>query len=311
MRRRKFLNKISYIEDKNLYAYCNEIRNFDIINKQIESKRENLDYYIEIEDSIYGYEIKDIEPLSNIYGFNFFAVNFLFKNISHSFNEKEDVVIKKLILNLHQQIEKKQGYYIIKIPSFNNMLINQINLLDKKLLFAGGTVCYYITDLKERHYEQDGLLIKLATKADKIKYHDELIDLSEASFKNFFGQYHISYVTRHKAHLIYKNWAKKYVENYDENNLFIAYQGEKVVGFIAFDKTEYSYEIVLNCVDENYRGLKIYERMLNKCVNYCLIDRKLITVSTQIDNIFPQRAWINNGFKPYNTFYLFHYNNLR
>ena len=78
----------------------------------------------------------------------------------------------------------------------------------------------------------------------------------------------------------------------------------------TISETEYTIELVLNAVDKAYGNNKIYERIVRYATKYALEKNKLSTVSTQFDNFFVQRAWINIGYKPYYSFYLFHLNNI-
>lgn len=303
------INRLSYIEDKNLLAYCTEKRDYKIISDYINNNKEILDFKIEEYKSLIGYKINKINQLTEIYEQDFYSVNFFFENITHEFNEEDNLKIGSLIQHFANQLSEKKGYYIIKVPSSNTMLINQINKLHQKYIFAGGTVCYYTKKIIEKEFKQDGLIIKLASKKDKEKYREELLKLGRKSFEKYFGQYHISYITREKAPLIYENWVNDYLENND-GYLLVAFYQDKLCGFLTLDETDHSLEMVLSGVDENFRGLKIYERMIREGVKLALNKNKLSTLSTQFDNYFVQRAWINIGFKPYYSFYLYHFNNL-
>lgn len=302
---------ISYIEDKNLLAKSFNDRNYDNINCIINNlvEKNELNYY----ENGLGYKIKKIEQLSEIYNHNFFAINFYFSNLEPFFDEKKKNKFNKMVTSLRKTLEEKEGYFIIKIPSHIPNLINSLQIIfDKNIMFTGGTICYSINKKAPDLELDDDLKLKILEFEEYEKYSESVKNLSYESFKNYFGQYHISDYTRPQAPMIYKNWIRDFFKNINDNNrIIVAEIKGKVVGFLTLYKDSNACEIVLNGVDKNFRGNKIYERMSRLGVNYSNENGKICTVSTQFDNIFPQRAWINIGFKPFYSFYLFHYNNIR
>ena len=236
-------------------------------------------------------------------------MNFSFKNIEHEFNDKQGKLMESLVKHLSITMSNIRGYFIIKVPADNLMLIDQLNIHVNKQIFAGGTVCYYTKELRPKNFPQDDLNIRYITKEEKIKYRDQLLILGRKSFENYFGQYHISYITRGSAPIIYENWVDDYI-NTDSEDILLATYGEDIAGFLTIEKQPHAMEMVLSAVNEKYRGAKVYERMIRAGVELSLKNNKLATLSTQFDNYLVQRAWVNIGFKPYYSFYLMHYNNL-
>jgi len=301
--------KTSYIEDKNLIAYCVDKRDYSEITLLIKENKKSFDYIVEDGEDIFAYKIKKISQLTNIYKKDIFAVNFSFNNIEHEFNEKQVKLMERLVKQLSTTMNNINGYCILKVPSDNLMLIDQLNICLSCNIFAGGTVCYYTKELRPRKFEEDGLSIRLITKKEKIKFKDQLLTLGRKCFEDYFGQYHISYVTRDKAPLIYENWVEDYILS-DSEDILIATYGNDIAGFLTIDNQPHVIEMVLSAVNEKYRGAKVYERMIRAGVELSLNNNKLATLSTQFDNYLVQRAWVNIGFKPYYSFYLMHYNNL-
>lgn len=300
----------SYIEDKNILAYCVEKRKFDTISEYIENSKDKFSFYIENKDEIYGYKINKIKQLSEIYGEDFYSIIFYFKNIDHFFNEEQNLIIDELIKELNNRVNMLKGYFILKVPSDNTMLINSINIHVKKSIFAGGTICYSAKELRNKEFDEDSLVIRSFSKEEKVCNKEEIVKLGAKSFEKYFGQYHISYCTREKAPLIYKNWVDNIVDNGISKDMIVALYNDSIVGFLTLEDTEYTTEMVLSAVDERYRGLKIYERMIREGVKISFENKKIATLSTQFDNFLVQRAWINIGFKPYYSFYNFHINNI-
>lgn len=301
---------ISYIEDKNILAKAFKAKNYESINIIITDmvKKNDLDYY----ENGLGYKIKKIDQLSEIYDADFFSINFYLMNVNPFFDEEMINYFNKMIKNLKKLLEEKEGYFIIKVPSHIPNLINSLRIIfEENSIFTGGTVCYFIDHEVSNLKVEDKIKIKMLKFEEYEKYNETIKDLSYESFKNYFGQYHISDFTRPKAPIIYKNWIRDFFKNSNNNDrMIVAEKNNKIVGFLTLYKNKNAYEIVLNAIDGNYRSDKIYERIVRFAVNYSMRNNKICTVSTQLSNIFAQRAWVNVGFKPYYSYYLFHYNNL-
>jgi len=300
---------MSYIEDKNALAYSLDKRDFSIIDSIIEKDKNNLNFYIEEDNKLFGYKIKMVEQLTNIYGYNVYVVNFYSKNISHSFNLEEDKLVSNVIKNLAEHLEKIKGYIIMKVPSDNLMLIGQCNIHLKNIIFAGGIVCYYANKINSKEFDDDGLNIGLISKEKKHELKDKIVPIIKESFKEYYGQYHISHITREKANIIYENWIEEYI-NSDEENIIIAEYNNEIAGVLSIDDDKFAIELVLSGINTKFRKMKIYERLIRYGVNLSLSKNKVVSTSTQFDNYSVQRAWINSGFKPYTSYYVYHISNI-
>jgi len=301
--------KTSYIEDKNLLAYCVDRRDYSEITGIIKENINKFDYIVEDGEDIFAYKIKKISQLTNIYNYDVYAINFFFNNIEHEFNNKQGKLMKSLVEHLSNAMNNVKGYFIIKVPSDKLMLIDQLNIYVNKSIFAGGTVCYYTKKLMPKKFQEDDLFIRFITKDEKIKFKDQLLASGRKSFQDYFGQYHISYITRAKAPIIYENWVEDYINSNNEDIILATY-GNDVAGFFTVDNQPKVIEFVLGAVNEKYRGANIYERMIRVGALISINNNKLVTISTQFDNYVAQRSMVNIGFKPYYSFYLMHYNNL-
>ncbi|MZK52786.1 hypothetical protein [Clostridium beijerinckii] len=300
---------ISYIEDKNILANCIDKRDFSIIENIIEDDKSNLNFYIEKDDILFGYKIKMVEQLTRIYGYNVYVVNFYSKNISHSFNSAEDNIISKVMEELSVQLKILKGYIIMKVPSDNIMLISQCNIHLKNIIFAGGIVCYYANKINSKDFEDDGLKISIISKEKKHELKSKIVPIIQESFKEYYGQYHISHITREKANIIYENWIEEYI-NSNEENIIVAEYNNEIAGVLSIDDNEYAIELVLSGINTKFRELKIYERLIRYGISLGLSKNKIVTTSTQFDNFSVQRAWINSGFKPYSSYYVYHLSNM-
>lgn len=300
---------MSYIEDKNILAHSIDKRDFSIIDNIIEDNKINLNFYIEKDNILFGYKIKIVEQLTKIYGYSVYVVNFYSKNISHSFNSDEDSVISRVMEDLSVQIKILKGYIIMKVPSDNIMLISQCNIHLKNVIFAGGIVCYYANKINSKEFKDDGLKISVISKEKKNELKFKLVPIIQESFKEYYGQYHISHITREKANIIYENWIEEYV-NSDKENIIVAEYNNEVAGVLSIDDDKYAVELVLSGINKKFRELKIYERLIRYGISLGLSKNKIITTSTQFDNYSVQRAWINSGFKPYSSYYVYHISNM-
>ena len=301
----------AYIEDKNLLAKCTDRRDFSPISTYIQANKKKFSFYAEEANCLYGFDCKRIDNLSKLYNTNMFAINFFYDiDDGGSFDSQEIDVVSKMFVHLQRELDENRGYYILRVPSSNIHLLHHLKLINNKMIFAGNTICYYSKYMPEKLFAEDGLTIEVAKKSNLRDYREVIMNLSKESFDKHFTQYHISDFTKEKAPTIYSNWIKDFLDNEQKDDLIVARVDDNLVGFLAFEEKEESCEIILNCVDEKFRGKKVYERMLRHCVTSALNKNKFVTISTQLNNYFPQRAWVNCGFKPYHSFYLMHYNSI-
>lgn len=303
------MGSISYIENKNLLASAFDSKNYDEISRYIYEIKDEMDYYTLFDHGLAGYRIIKIPQLTKLYAFNVYAVSFYFVNIPHEYSESYNSKMAVMVNHFKNKVKKLYGYIIIKVPSSNSMLINQLNQTGLNYINAGATVCYYSRKEINNASDEESLIIRMATKQDKLDYWNDLIDLGRESFKDYFGQYHISHITREKAPEIYKNWVEQTLKEEKENNLVIALSNNKLVGFITLEENEKTIEIVLNAVDKKFRGMKIYTKSIKYVLDYTIDKKKISIISTQLDNYIPQQSWVSNGYKPYHSFYLYHLNN--
>lgn len=299
-----------YIEDKNIIAKCYKNREYEDLKNKIDEEKSQYNVYINRDEIGVGYKIKEIDSLSRIYKNKFFAVEFALCNYNCK-NTSLENIFKEIFINLCSDINKRSGYYILKIPCEFESLLNSFNKYISNTIFTGGTVCYYWDkDIASEININDELDIRKINKSEAEKLKIKLMELSKKSFTNYVGQYHIAEYTKIKAPIIYEEWVESYIDNM-KDTLYVAFLKENPVGFLTVESTDFSNEMVLSAVDESVRGRKIYERMIRKCVEDSKEDKKIVTLSTQFNNYLVQRAWINIGFKPYHSFYTFHVNNIR
>lgn len=304
------MRRSSYINDWGLLARATADRNDELLFNAVENQKNTLDWYAEEDDHLFGFRIESSESLSNVFGFKTFMVNFFFKNVAFDFDQNNVEVYKGLILNIKKKIDNIPGYYILRVPTSNVNLIDSINNELHNTIFCGSSVLFLCTSAKDETLVNDGIVVQKAGENDIAKNKETLLKMGFESFSSYFGQYHISRITRDKAPILYENWTKEYIED-GRGTIIVAKDNQKVAGFLACEESQHSFEMVLSAVDENYRGNKIYERMIREGTRIALEKNKIATLATQVNNYPVQRAWINIGFKPYFSFYMMHINCLR
>lgn len=299
------MRKSSYINDWGLLARATVDRNDQLLFNAVESQKSSLEWFEEFDNQLYGFRVENSKSLSELFGFSTFMVNFFFKNVAFDFDPSRAEVYKRLVLRLREKVYDTPGYYILRIPTSNVNLIDSINNELQNTIFCGSSVLFLCTSVKDEISINDGIVVQEAGEADIAKDKNTLLKMGFESFNSYFGQYHISRITRDKAPILYEKWTKEYIED-GRGIIIVAKDNQKVSGFLACEESEHSFEMVLSAVDGNYRGNRIYERMIREGTRIALEKGKIATLATQVNNYPVQRAWINIGFKPYFSFYMTH-----
>lgn len=106
----------------------------------------------------------------------------------------------------------------------------------------------------------------------------------------------------------YYQWVKNSFKGYADGIVTAELSGD-VVGFITYkinDVDDSTSTIVLNAVDPNHMGKKVYENMLKKAMIDILKSSTKIRIGTQVDNIPVQRSWQKFGYKLIDVKYILH-----
>lgn len=307
-------NKNVYTPNKGLLASynCNKIP-ADKLEEVLDNIVPQMNSFVKGEDYLFGYKISPVSVLSKLFEFNVFSVDFIGYDKWKKNDPEGKEKIKELIEKLKEDMEKEKGYYILKTPMENIILISQFNETLSSLMNAGSTV-YYVNnrrnnnslELKNSHLE-----FKFLAYEEKEKFRNDLIRLTEEGFGDYFGQYNISHITRDKADEIYPNWIRQLVNSDNiETKILMALNSDKPIGYIVINEDEYCVDIVLNTIDRAYWNEGIYSDMVKYICSF-VDESKPIIASTQTNNYGSQNAWIKNGFRIFNSFYTFHFNNLK
>lgn len=264
-------------------------------------------FSIEFGGEKFAYNIHKNEPLSTLYSFNVFMVDFVFTSIDTLHEKNQYFVLGKLMENLNEQILSKPAYYVFRIPTNIVDLLKSYNENFDKSVFCGGIVTYISMDkrikerpeIKARIFETDKIYIR--------ENKSELINIAKQAFEIYQGQYHISSVTEYKAGEIYTNWLKKAFDNLSETTKLLVSEFEgKPAAFFLYEEDELCGRGILGGVSSKFRKTGSYKGLLSEALNIASRSNKYLTTGTQFDNFIVQRAWGKMGMSPCTSYYNFH-----
>lgn len=298
------MSKISYTGKIDLLAVGYASKNWEIVKKSIKDSKDGLTYYIEKDENIYGYEIRENIPLSRLYGFRIRVVDFEFSYINDVLSSEENEILNELFLKIKDTIEVEPAYYTFRVPTAIMGVLMMINKYFPLAFMCGGIISY-ITAEKTQYSNKCGNITGFFASEDYISEHkDELVQLSKKIFKMYRGQYHISPVTASKAMEIYSDWVINSFENNDK--FFIVECEGNIAGYATLTEEENVCKAVLGGVSDDYRNMGIYNNIIRSCVDYTNEKNKLFIIGTQFENLIVQGTWTSMGLKPFTSFYNFH-----
>lgn len=303
------MSKVSYLYDiSNLgVAFMNE--SFENIKEIIWNEKVKYSYKVPNVNEVYGYHIHRNEPLTNIYGFDFYMVDFIFSDISKVHNDYDYKNIRLMYLHLKEYIKSNKGYYNFRIPTHIVDLIKVHNDTFKENLLCGGIVTYISSKcdnlLKNCNSNSDYKILEADVNYLK-KHNEKLKSISAEAFGKYQGQYHISNVTQEKASEIYRDWIDKgFLKDNGEKVIVAEYKNE-LAGFWTYSQSESSYMTGLTGVGHKYRNLGIYSKMLETALSYAHNNGKFMTIGTQFDNFIVQQVWNKYNMLPFISHYSVH-----
>lgn len=302
------MEPVSYICDVELMgsAYLN--KNYETLRAQIKNSQ-FITYSLNVGDDIFGFYIHKNEPLTRIYKFDVFMVDFLFSSTSRLHADMQEQIITKLLTEINNYIKQNKGYYNFRIPSNIVDLNKCFNKVFHNFIFCGGLITYLNTNLKNRKDDNNKRDVSVLIPNKKyLQEHDlEITQVAKEAFENYQGQYHISYVTSEKAGEIYIDWVKKgFSERIDSEKIIVAEHNNEVVGFWTYVESNKSLQTGLTGVSSKYRNLGIYSKMLDEALRESQNSGKFITIGTQFDNLIVQRVWNKVGMVPYLSYFNIH-----
>lgn len=304
------MSVISFVDNT-----CKYIRNFinrdyNELSKEIINKQTQLTYSVYEKDILYGYKIEQNTPLTELYGADFYSVRFCFANIDTMHNVEQEKCMITIMRRLQEMIEKKTGYYNLRIPTHIIDAVRAYNQVFTSAIFCGGTVEQYIFKRKVENNNRNHFDIFWADASYIRMFRKHLMDMTYKSFESYQGQYHISHVTDIKAGKVYENWIRDSLSDASEHKIVIAEKKGKPIGFMTVGEDDYCVEVILSAVSEEYRQYGGYKAMIAYIINYAYRESKCFIIGTQFDNFIVQGVWNSFGLNPFYSIYNIHIDNL-
>lgn len=299
--------KISYIDNDIKYAKAYIKRDYSEISDEIKESLNDLSFFFENGEQIYGYSITQNALLSEVYKNDFFAVHFCFRNIDTLHNPEQEKCIGKLLEHLMRHISETKGYYNLKLPTNIVDLIRAYNRLERyPFIFCGGTVQQYIYRKAVPDSNKNGLHVFIADKEYITAHREELLTMTYNSFESYQGQYHCSYAISDRAGEIYKHWINESLQPESEDRIIVAEYSNVPIGFVTTKEDDFAVVGVLSAVSDEYRQYGAYKAMIAYIINYANEKQKSFITGTQFDNFIVQGVWNSLGMKSYYSFYNIH-----
>lgn len=208
-------------------------------------------------------------------------------------------------LALVNEAARALGVQMITVRVDSNAL-RRVQELEEDGFRLMDTLAYYGRDLAdplEPAPAPANEIIRLATPEDKTA----IARVALAAFTNFIGHYHADVrLSAVAADAAYVEWAVNSAAHCsDSSPVLVALVDGKIVAFLTLNLA--SAEIILNAVHPDEQGKGTYGRLIDKAVE---TSRKAgltqLTVSTQLNNLTPQRTWVRRGFRMLYSRYTLH-----
>jgi len=277
------------------------------IRNMILSEKVACTFYLDENNERYGYYIHLNEPLTKVYGFDVFMVDFVFSKMSLLHGEQQENSLKKLLNELSHFIASHRGYYNFRVPTHFVDLIRAFNEIINNSIFCGGLVTYIYKENKQ--IDISNIKAKIFVPNDEyiLNHKNDLISIAKSAFGKYQGQYHISAVTSDKASNIYTDWiAKSFETNSNKQKLIVAECDSRLAGFWTYEEDNIGQYTGLTGVSSEYRRYGAYNGMIETALNIASSQKKFMTIGTQFDNYVVQRVWGKLGLIPFLSYYNFH-----
>lgn len=168
------------------------------------------------------------------------------------------------------------------------------------------TLVYYARNLSlpfDKPALPSGEVVRLATTDDA----PAVARVARAAFTDYLGHYHSDpRLSSVAADAAYVEWAENSIARCSARTpALVAISGHRIIAFLTLDLD--SAEIVLNAVhpDENGRG--VYGRLIDHAIEIARgAGLAELSVSTQLNNVTVQKAWVRRDFRITRSLYTLH-----
>jgi GNAT superfamily N-acetyltransferase len=138
----------------------------------------------------------------------------------------------------------------------------------------------------------------------------QIVEVGRVLFANYFGHYHADPMfDRAKVLEAYVDWVRRSCANRAvAEEIFVADHQGRIAGFVTMRLNDsQESEMVVGGVHPDYRGKSLYRDFLITGIEWSIKKGcARLVYSTQINNYTVQRAWVDVGLQPYQSFYTFH-----
>lgn len=300
------MSKVAYIDNSTLLGKCHIQRSYENLREIVLNHSDDYTFSFVNNGELFGFSIKQNEPLTKLYSFPCWVVKFIFSSVETLHSAEQEKLLCELVGNLKEKIENQKGYYNLRVPTHIVDLIKAINMGFKDIIICGGTVEEIHMGNLLQPAIKDGMSLFFADEEFVIENKRELQLMAYKSFEKYQGQYHISPVTSGKAGEIYSDWIANSLNDYHENSILIAQYNGETVGYCTIAENEDAVDAILSSVNEEKRGIGTYKAMISTLIKYAKDQNKMFVTSTQFDNYIVQGTWNSLGLRPFYSIYNLH-----
>lgn len=303
------MSEISYVLDIGKLGVAYIKKDYTHLRETIISNLDAVSFHIKTGTEYMAYDIHINQPLTELYGFNIWVVDFMFSGIDTLSKESQLKSITNLLEHLKVEVRNKKGYFNFRVPAHIMDLLTSFNMVFCEALFCGGIITYVLPQTYKNRKAENKYKINTfyAEQQFLLQYEDELTEMLKNTFKIYQGQYHISHIMRNKAPEIYGNWLNRVIESSSGERVCVAKYNNKIVGFATQQEGDDYVEAVIGGVAIEYQGMGVYRAIKDTMVSSALDSHKIFLAGTQLDNFNVQNIWVSIGMKPFHVFYNFHY----
>ena len=218
--------------------------------------------------------------------------------------------VKSARVILNNEIDKQELKEILRTIEFNNyefVTINNIKNNDNNNYILGDIIGnIFLADVNIQFEKKVGIRDEIDNNVsihNNFAYNQDIVKISEDSFS--YSRF-INDPSLHKASKVYVEWAKNAFNK--ENKYFCTYKiSNKVTGYLLFSFSDIVLTIELIAVDSMHKGQGIGKKLISKVEKFAYLNNiSIMKVGTQLNNIYAQNFYINNGFKHISNNSIYH-----
>ena len=134
------MGTISYIDDNFQLVDCFRNRDYKNLGETIKNNKKDLTIYQDYDDSMFGCKIIKNQPLSDLFGDEYYVIRLACSNVDTLHNNKQLEIMVSAFSKLREFIDTQRGYYNLRLPTHIVDVIKAYNATITNGIFCGGTV---------------------------------------------------------------------------------------------------------------------------------------------------------------------------